>query len=368
MFHLQPDKHPETVLLDSTQKSCCTSAARSWRQKMTRHAADDARAFEGEPRKHTVGSALRALDGRVRALERDTRAQASTSASTRKAVDALTHAFDGLAHAFRDAMEELRADHARWEREREDIRAGVEVAVEEVRRVARGAAAREADAERARRDARAVDGRVSEALTYVKDVRNEFLRTEDTVRDALACVKALEERDEARERALAEVQKRAEDGEATLREEIEAVRRVSARAEVAASKAEEVGGLANDMRELARWSKTNAEHQNRRLAHLERDSDSSREERDRALASSVSATAQAMKVQQARLQQIEERGMLRARREAATKADIDVLKKSLGEHHAALLKVCETFDTELELSPSSFPTSSAFVRTTKTLD
>jgi phosphoribosylformylglycinamidine (FGAM) synthase-like enzyme len=209
---------------------------------------------------------------------------------------------------------------------------------------------------------------VSEALTYVKDVRNEFLRTEDTVRDALACVKALEERDEARERALAEVQKRAEDGEATLREEIEAVRRVSARAEVAASKAEEVGGLANDMRELARWSKTNAEHQNRRLAHLERDSDSSREERDRALASSVSATAQAMKVQQARLQQIEERGMLRARREAATKADIDVLKKSLGEHHAALLKVCETFDTELELSPSSFPTSSAFVRTTKTLD
>ena len=129
-----------------------------------------------------------------------------------------------------------------------------------------------------------------------------------------------------------------------------------------------MGGLANDMRELARWSKTNAEHQNRRLAHLERDSDSSREERERALASSVSATAQAMKAQQARLQQIEERGMLRARREAATKADIDVLKKSLGEHHAALLKVCETFDTELELSPSSFPTSSAFVRTTKTSD
>ena len=137
------------------------------------------------------------------------------------------------------------------------------------------------------------------------------------------------------------------------------------------AKMEEIGGLAEDLRELARWSKRTAEYQNRRLASLERanaDSTSTtttegaRRELD--LVATIQSTALAMRQQQTRLATLEERGEARAKREAAIVADVSVVKRALGEHHGVLARVCDAFDTELALDiKTTAPTSSAFMKT-----
>ena len=168
---------------------------------------------------------------------------------------------------------------------------------------------------------------------------------------------------------MEEFERRARAADALLRDEIETVRACSLRAETAASKAEEIGGLASDVRELAKWSKETAAHQNRRLAALERESfhgggdqENGAGWRKKELETSVKANAMALKAQQTRLAALEEKSALRARRDAAVKADVDVVKRALGEHHDLLAKVCATFDTELGPETTLGPASSAFAR------
>ena len=314
--------------------------------------------------KRTVKHALDALQARIEDVERE-RTEAIERASVANArATALERAVDALARAMASHVAEGSADARDARNAIEDVKRDVE----QVKALCENEFGRtrmnETKAREARREAREVERIASECVKFTREVKREFLAKEDAVNKALAHVKALEMRECEREKALEEARARAEDCERALREEIECVRNASARAEAAWSKGEEISGLAGDVRELARWSKANAEHQNRRLARLEREtSNEARVERERELESSVSATALAMKAQHARLQQLEERGVLRASRDAAFKADIDVLKKSLGEHHEALMKMCRTFDTELDLDERAFPTSSAFVRT-----
>jgi hypothetical protein len=203
----------------------------------------------------------------------------------------------------------------------------------------------------------------------VKDVRDEFVAVERVIQEAKERTRELEARDVARARAVEEFERRARAADALLRDEIETVRACSLRAETAASKAEEIGGLASDVRELAKWSKETAAHQNRRLAALERetsreggDKENGAARRKGELATSVKATELALKAQQTRLIALEEKSALRARRDAAVKADVDVVKRALGEHHDLLAKIRDTLDTELGPEATLGPASSAFAR------
>ena len=327
-------------------------------------------AVPGEPTKTTVGSTIRSLDARVRRLEYEARRDAEARDKTRAAVEALSTSVETLAKALHDCVREVREDHAAWGREREALRLGVEDAARRADALAERASERARDAERARRETTAIDGRVSEALKYVREVRDEFLRSERVIKEAKDAVKELELRDARRERAMDELESRAKRADETLRDELETVREETSRAECAMAKMEEIGGLAEDLRELARWSKRTAEYQNRRLASLERASadstttttEGARRELD--LVATIQSTALAMRQQQTRLATLEERGEARAKREAAIVADVSVVKRALGEHHGVLARVCDAFDTELALDiKTAAPTSSAFMKT-----
>ena len=326
-------------------------------------------ATSGEPTKATVGDALRALDARARRMEGEARRERDARARDRDALARVAESVDALAAAFREAMEAISRDHDAWTHERREIKAAVEVAARAATTAATRAEARERDAERARAEALAIDARVSEGLRYVKDVRDEFVAVERVIQEAKERTRELEARDVARARAVEEFERRARAADALLRDEIETVRACSLRAETAASKAEEIGGLASDVRELAKWSKETAAHQNRRLAALERESSHGGGDqengagwRKKELETSVKANAMALKAQQTRLAALEEKSALRARRDAAVKADVDVVKRALGEHHDLLAKVCATFDTELGPETTLGPASSAFAR------
>jgi DNA repair exonuclease SbcCD ATPase subunit len=323
----------------------------------------------GEPTKTTVGATIRSLDARVRRLEYEARRDAEARDRTRAAVEALSTSVETLGNALHDCVREVREDHAAWGREREALRLGVEEAARRADALAERASERAKDAERARRETTAIDGRVSEALKYVREVRDEFLRSERVIKEAKDAVKELETRDARRERAMDELESRAKRADETLRDELETVREETSRAESAIAKMEEIGGLAEDLRELAKWSKRTAEYQNRRLASLERanaDSTTTTEgtRRELDLVATIQSTALAMRQQQARLATLEERGEARAKREAAIVADVSVVKRALGEHHGVLARVCDAFDTELALDiKTTAPTSSAFMKT-----
>lgn len=323
----------------------------------------------GEPTKTTVGSHIRSLDARVRRLEYEARRDAEAREKTRAAVEALSTSVETLANALHDCVREVRGDHAAWGREREALRMGVEDAAKRADALAERASERAKDAERVRKETTAIDGRVSEALKYVREVRDEFLRSERVIKEAKDAVKELELRDARRERAMDELESRAKRADETLRDELETVREETSRAESAIAKMEEIGGLAEDLRELAKWSKRTAEYQNRRLASLERanaDSTTTTEgaRRELDLVATIQSTALAMRQQQTRLATLEERGEARAKREAAIVADVNVVKRALGEHHGVLARVCDAFDTELALDiKTAAPTSSAFMKT-----
>ena len=324
----------------------------------------------GEPTKTTVGSMIQSLDARARRLEYEARRDAEAREKTRAAVEALSTSVETLAKALHDCVREVRGDHAAWGREREALRRGVEDAAKRADALAKSASERAKDAERARRETMAIDDRVSEALKYVREVRDEFLRSERVIKEAKDAVKELELRDARRERAMDELESRARRADETLRDELETVREETSRAESAMAKMEEIGGLAEDLRELAKWSKRTAEYQNRRLASLERanaDSTTSTTEgarRELDLVATIQSTALAMRQQQTRLATLEERGEARAKREAAIAADVNVVKRALGEHHGVLARVCDAFDTELALDiKTTAPTSSAFMKT-----
>jgi DNA repair exonuclease SbcCD ATPase subunit len=325
----------------------------------------------GEPTKTTVGSMIRSLDARARRLEYEARRDAEAREKTRAAVEALSTSVETLAKALSDCVREVRGDHAAWGREREALRRGVEDAAKRADALAKSASERAKDAERARRETMTIDDRVSEALKYVREVRDEFLRSERVIKEAKDAVKELELRDARRERAMDELESRARRADETLRDELDLVREETSRAESAMAKMEEIGGLAEDLRELAKWSKRTAEYQNRRLASLERanadstttsTTEGARRELD--LVATVQSTALAMRQQQTRLATLEERGEARAKREAAIVADVSVVKRALGEHHGVLARVCDAFDTELALDiKTTAPTSSAFMKT-----
>lgn len=309
------------------------------------------------------------MDARARRLEYEARRDAEAREKTRAAVEALSTSVETLAKALSDCVREVRGDHAAWGREREALRRGVEDAAKRADALAKSASERARDAERARRETMAIDDRVSEALKYVREVRDEFLRSERVIKEAKDAVKELELRDARRERAMDELESRARRADETLRDELELVREETSRAESAMAKMEEIGGLAEDLRELAKWSKRTAEYQNRRLASLERanaDSTTTTEgaRRELDLVATVQSTALAMRQQQTRLATLEERGEARAKREAAIVADVNVVKRALGEHHGVLARVCDAFDTELALDiKTAAPTSSAFMKT-----
>ena len=323
----------------------------------------------GEPTKTTVGAMIQSLDARARRLEYEARRDAEARDKTRAAVEALSTSVETRAKALHDGVREVREDHAAWGREREALRMGVEDAARRADALAERASERAKDAERVRRETTAIDGRVSEALKYVREVRDEFLRSERVIKEAKDAVKELELRDARRERAMDELESRAKRADETLRDELETVREETSRAESAIAKMEEIGGLAEDLRELAKWSKRTAEYQNRRLASLERanaDSTTTTEgaRRELDLVATIQSTALAMRQQQTRLATLEERGEARAKREAAIVADVNVVKRALGEHHGVLARVCDAFDTELALDiKTAAPTSSAFMKT-----
>lgn len=312
---------------------------------------------------------IQSLDARARRLEYEARRDAEARDKTRAAVEALSTSVETLAKALHDCVREVREDHAAWGREREALRMGVEDAARRADALAERASERAKDAERVRRETTAIDGRVSEALKYVREVRDEFLRSERVIKEAKDAVKELELRDARRERAMDELESRAKRADETLRDELETVREETSRAESAIAKMEEIGGLAEDLRELAKWSKRTAEYQNRRLASLERanaDSTTTTEgaRRELDLVATIQSTALAMRQQQTRLATLEERGEARAKREAAIVADVNVVKRALGEHHGVLARVCDAFDTELALDiKTAAPTSSAFMKT-----
>lgn len=312
-----------------------------------------------EPRKGTVGSALRALEARMRSLE-DERAR---HASHREATDAVANALCDVATAVREL--------ALREETRERERAGWREAMTVVgRRCAEAEARAEAsarDAARARETALVVDARVTECVKYVRDVRDEVVGLERAAREAREAMGELRERDETRERALDALETRAREADALLREELVEVQNAMTAVSSAMEKANEIGNLAKDVRELAKWSRETAVHQNRRLAALERSEQSgssgSGGQRLKELAASVQATASALKAQHARLNAMEERALLSSRRDAAARADVDVCKRALGEHHDILSKMCETFATELDVDVASCaPASTAFAR------
>lgn len=323
----------------------------------------------GEPTKTTVGATIRSLDARVRRLEYEARRDAEARDRTHTAVEALSTSVETLAKALHDCVREVREDHAAWGREREALRLGVEDAARRADALAERASERAKEAERVRRETTAIDGRVSEALKYVREVRDEFLRSERVIKEAKDAVKELELRDARRERAMDELESRAKRADETLRDELETVREETSRAESAIAKMDEIGGLAEDLRELAKWSKRTAEYQNRRLASLERanaDSTESteRSERELNLVATIQSTALAMRQQQTRLATLEERGEARAKREAAIVADVSVVKRALGEHHEVLARVCDAFDAALAMDiKTAAPTSSAFMKT-----
>lgn len=308
------------------------------------------------------------MDARVRRLEYEARRDAEARNKTQTAVEALSTSVETLSSALRDCVLEVREDHAAWGREREELRRGVEDAARHVNALAERTTERAKDAERARKETTAIDGRVSEALKYVREVRDEFLRSERVIKEAKDAVKELELRDERRERTLVELESRAKRADETLRDELETVRQETSRAETAIARMEEIGGLAEDLRELAKWSKRTAEYQNRRLASLERaNADSTTKEgarRDLDLVATIQSTALAMRQQQTRLAAVEERGEARAKREAAIVADVRVVKRALGEHHGVLARVCDAFDAALAIDiKAAAPTSSAFMKT-----
>jgi chromosome segregation ATPase len=336
---------------------------------MPRDARRERRDATREPTKTTVGDALRALDARCATLERDA-TRARDDAKTRDdALARVAAALDGLVAEFREVVDAIANERDAWTRERRTLAATVAAAAAMATTAATRAEARERDAARARTTAMALDARVREGVRYVRDVRDEFVAVEGVIEEAKARTRELEARDAARERAMETLERRAREADALLRDEIESVRACSARAETAASKAEEIGGLAADVRELAKWSKDTAAYQNRRLAALERETsrDGMGKEngagwRKNELVTSVKATSSAVKAQRTRLDALEEKSELRARRDAAVKADVDVVKRALGEHHDLLAKVCDTFGTELGPDVALGPASSAFAR------
>ena len=312
-----------------------------------------------EPRKGTVGSALRALDARTRSLE-DERAR---HAAHREATDAIASALRDVATATR----ELANRDVAVERERTELREAVMAAARSAREAEARAEASARDAARARETALAVDARVTECVKYVRDVRDEVVGLERAAREAREAMGELRERDEARERALDALETRAREADALLREELVEVQNATAGFSIAIERANEIGNVAKDVRELAKWSRETAQHQNRRLAVLERAEQSGSSgggsERLKELAASVQATASALKAQHARLNAMEERSLLASRRDAAARADVEVCKRALGEHHDILDKITKTFATELDVDVASCaPASTAFVR------
>lgn len=324
-----------------------------------------------EPTKSTVGDALRRLDARVRRLEFEHRRAEDAAARREEACERLARGFDELVRAFRVTVDALRDDHERWGLEREALRREVSRAAAAATRASEDAETREAESSRARERALAIDQRVTECVTYAREVRDEFVIAEKWVREAKATAAKLEARDAERDRALEELEARGRAADAMLRDELESVRMETSRAEKAVEKAGEISGLASDVRALAKWTKDTAAYQNRRLAALERASEddggggtsTSGSRKHEELVSSVRATAQALKTHGARLTAAEDRDAARARRDAATRADVDVVKRALGEHHDVLVKVCENFQTELGLDVRKVaPTSVAFSR------
>jgi len=264
-------------------------------------------------------------------------------------------------------MRELALDRETFERERAELREAVMVAGRCAREAEARAEASARDAARARETALAVDARVTECVKYVRDVRDEVVGLERAAREAREAMEELRERDETRERALDALETRAREADALLREELVEVQNVTTACSKAMEKANEIGNLAKDVRELAKWSRETAQHQNRRLAALERSeqigSSGSDSERLKELVASVQATASALKAHQARLNAMEERALLSSRRDAAARADVEVCKRALGEHHDILSKMCETFATELDVDVASCaPASTAFAR------
>ena len=340
------------------------------RATTTRRRGDARRSRRANRRKRRSGRRCARWTRAREGWRREARRERDARARDRDALARVTESVDALAATFREAMEAISCDHDAWTRERREIKAAVEVAARAATTAATRAEARERDAERARAEALAIDARVSEGLRYVKDVRDEFVAVERVIQEAKERTRELEARDVARcARAVEEFERRARAADALLRDEIETVRACSLRAETAASKAEEIGGLASDVRELAKWSKETAAHQNRRLAALERetsheggDKENGAARRKGELATSVKATELALKAQQTRLTALEEKSALRARRDAAVKADVDVVKRALGEHHDLLAKIRDTLDTELGPEATLGPASSAFAR------
>ena len=322
-----------------------------------------------EPTKSTVGDALRGVEARVRRLEFERARDAERADARDEACERLARGLDEVVRAFQRTVDALRDDHERWGREREGLRREVSRAARAAVDAREDAETREAEARRARERALAIDERVTACVEYAREVRDEFVIAEKFAREAEATMGKMEARDAARERAVDELEERCRAADAMLRDELESVRMETSRAERAVEKAGEISGLASDVRALAKWTKETAAYQNRRLAALERASEddvgggtsTSGSRKHEELVMSVRATAQALKTNGARLTAAEDRDASRARRDAATRADVDVVKRALGEHHDVLVKVCENFQTELGLDVRKIaPTSVAF--------
>ena len=356
--------HPARATASSLTRRDAWAASRD--DAMPPHAR--ARAVPTEPTKRTVGAVIRALELRVVELENER----SRDVKREAAMETLARATDGLSIALREALETMKDDRATALREREDLREVVRAASRAASDAARGAAEREREAARAREVALAVDRRVSECVAYVRDVRDEVVGLERAAREAKAAQGELWERDERRERALDALESRARAADATLRDELESVRRETSRVEAAVNRLHEIENVAKDLRELAQWSKKTATYQNGRLAALERVNEredkgasamSNQSHRLKELVTMVQNTAETLKAHQARLNAMDERGHLVSRRDAATRADVDVVKRALVEHHDILVKVCETFDAELNVRAEAVaPASAAFAR------